>query len=94
MADRKWRSDFRFGLSPKGAEWHLLLKFGDDISSSFRDSEKNFDFSKAFPAAILDFFEKQNYTYPLIFRALSNAVDRISIGPIGAEKKFPIFPIF
>jgi len=62
-----------------------------DISSRFRDTENFFATLRSRGAAILDFFEKQNYTCRLIFRALSNAVVRFRIGPIGAEKKLPKF---
>jgi len=85
MADRKWRSDFRFGGSTRGAKMCLLLKIGNDISSRFGDTGRNFEFSRWRQAAILDFFEKQNYTCPLIFPALSNAANHLSLGGLGAE---------
>ena len=89
MADRKWPSDFRFGLWRHTTKEHFLSKCGRRISSSFGDTDRKVEFSNSLPAAILDFFEKQNYTCRLIFRALSNAVVRFRIGPIGAEKKLP-----
>ncbi len=87
MADRKWLSDFRSQLCTIGLEGHLLLKFGDDISNRFGDSERNFGFSKSRDAAILDFFKKRRHTCPLIFLALSNPFYRLSIRRLGAEKK-------
>jgi len=40
MADRKWLSDVWFGMVCRGPKEHLLVKFGDDISSRFGDSDR------------------------------------------------------
>ena len=59
MADRKWLSVLLFGTSSRGIKVCFLLKFGDDISSRFGDSGRNFENSRWRPVAILDFSEKK-----------------------------------
>ena len=59
MADRKWLSDVRFGMVGRGTKKYFWVKFGDDISSRFGDSGRNFENSRWRPAAILDFSEKK-----------------------------------
>jgi hypothetical protein len=59
MADLKWLSAVWFGYVGRGFKMYLLVKFGDDISSRFGDSDRNFENSRWRPAAILDFSEKK-----------------------------------
>jgi len=82
-----WRTDFGVKCSPhrviqKSAKWVLYVLEGLRKSGVFK---RKFDRLRSRGVAILDFSENRSYTCPFIFRALQDAVYRLSIGHLQAE---------